>query len=294
MCNLLSANLSRLLRNKLFWLSVLVMMALSAYITIGQHIDGIRYHTEYPITEALFMSATVLGIAAAAFVSLFVGVEYSDGTIRNKLIVGRVRRTIYLSGYLVNALGTVVIYIFSILTALALGLPLLEPSQVPPAVIAGAFGVGVLMSACYGAIFHFVSMLLSNRAYSAVVCILLSFLLLIGAVFVNGKLDQPEYIEQLVNTESVDEDVDVTVVPVVVEDGVVQPMAMETVPNPNYLTGAKRERYQFFYEVNPTGQVVQLAQIEFLHPGRMAVYDLILILLFNVGGILLFERKDIK
>ena len=45
------------------------------------------------------------GIVMAAFCSMFIGTEFSDGTMRNKLIVGHRRREIYFTNFLTCALS---------------------------------------------------------------------------------------------------------------------------------------------------------------------------------------------
>ena len=50
-----------------------------------------------------------MGLVAAVFISLFVGSEYSDGTIRNKLVVGHSRMRIYLANLIVCSIACVLI-----------------------------------------------------------------------------------------------------------------------------------------------------------------------------------------
>ena len=59
----------------------------------------------WDIDEALFQFPMIHGVMLAAFVPLFLGADYSDGTIRNKLIAGHRRSGIYLSDLLVCLLS---------------------------------------------------------------------------------------------------------------------------------------------------------------------------------------------
>lgn len=47
------------------------------------------------IDSAFFSVAIYIGIILSVFCSLFIRTEYSDGTIRNKLIVGQKRSAVY-------------------------------------------------------------------------------------------------------------------------------------------------------------------------------------------------------
>ena len=66
-----------------------VFMAIMDYISTLQYGDY-----EAQITNVLFIYPLVVAILIPAFVSLFVGTEYSDGTIRNKMIIGHTRLSI--------------------------------------------------------------------------------------------------------------------------------------------------------------------------------------------------------
>lgn len=86
---------------------------------------------EYSNTDALiFVGGLYLIFAAAVVVGLFVGTEYSDGTIRNKLSAGHARRDIYLSKLIVCAAADVVIYVVYILVVLGLGQILLGGTDI--------------------------------------------------------------------------------------------------------------------------------------------------------------------
>ena len=66
----------------------------------------------------------------------------------------------------------------------------------------------------------------------------------------------------------------------------------EPYPNPRYISGVKRQVYQFLYDFIPMGQAVHVADytFEWYYP----VYSLLLIAITTVPGLLLFRRKDIK
>ena len=55
-------------------------------------------------------SLQVVGILISIFYSLFLGTEYNDGTIRNKLIVGHKRETIYLASFITGTVAVTIIY----------------------------------------------------------------------------------------------------------------------------------------------------------------------------------------
>ena len=52
-----------------------------------------------------------MGLVAAILTSMFIGSEYSDGTIRNKLVVGHSRMRIYLANLIVCSVACVLIFL---------------------------------------------------------------------------------------------------------------------------------------------------------------------------------------
>ena len=305
MRNLLKANFSRLGRSKIFYLAMLAMAGLAAFIVWNQWDDARKYGTAVTVDRALFLSLVVFGIAAAIFVSLFVGVEYSDGTIRNKLLVGRKRADIYLANFITCGAALAIVYAVSVAVALGLGMLLLEPSVVPAKHLWMAFGMGFFAVLAYTAVYNFIAMLLSNRTYAAIGTILLALGMMVCGTIVQSRLDQPEFIQQLAHTaaasdvaeEYVEMDAhteNVETAVAVNEDGEISQMELETVLNPLYLSGVERERFQFFFDVNPFGQTDELAMLNIPHPVRVVLLDFGIMVVFCLGGIWLFQKKGIK
>lgn len=292
MRNLLRANFSRLWKSRIFWLEILFMFGLACFIVWNQYDELTKYNVVVTLDRPLFLAMSLFGVVAAVFVSLFVGVEYSDGTIRNKLAVGRDRSAIYLTSFVACAASLMAAYTLSVLTALGLGLLLFDPPTVPVKLLWTAYGIGLAMSLAYAGIFNLIAMLCSNKTYTAIVSILLAFGLMIAATYCENRLQQPEFVQQLAPiTESTDES---QITDAVTADGEYGQMALETVPNLNYVSGAARERIQFFQDVNPTGQALELTNLDFVHPVRIALYDLGIVLLTGLAGLAVFRRKDIK
>ena len=103
MSRLLSAGYSRLWKNKVFWLE---MGAVLVYAVVFM-LNGCRQAAAnggigYSLDQFYFHFAVSVGLFGAIFTSLFIGTEYSDGTIRNKFVIGHSRAAVYLSNLLVS------------------------------------------------------------------------------------------------------------------------------------------------------------------------------------------------
>ncbi len=276
MRKLLSAGLIRLKKSRIFWLLACFMLALGLYYPIAIRIQADKYNSPATAIDSPFFSHIMLmGVLTAVFISLFVGTEYSDGTIRNKLIIGHSRAAIYVSNLTVCACAVLFLAVCFMLPCACVGIPLL-----------GSFSMGtghaVLLIACtliielaYTALFTLAAMLIHSKASLATVTILTAFLMLFASIFLYSELSQPkmwtDYIEM--------------------EDG--QIIQSEPEPNKYYVTGTKRRVYTFLMEFLPSGQAVTLLDKE-LPLVRVFLYDSLIVILCTGAGLFGFSRKDIK
>ena len=274
MNNLLHADFRRLLRDRLFW-SLMAAMALWAIILFFNHYrDKIQYGEMASLDSMFFNFAVLTGFASAAFCSLFTGREHSDGILRNKIIIGYSRTRIYLSGFLTCA-AAMILSTFAYMTVLsAAGIPAFGFFQGDPANLLLIFTGSILLNLVHVSIFHLISMLHSSKATSAIICMTLSFLLLATASLLLQKLAQPEVIQQVQMADGSPE------------------VFLES--NPKYLTGSARVLYQFFVDLLPAGQALQIASAQVMHPVQILLYSAGITVVLNWIGIYFFNRKNLK
>lgn len=132
-----------------------------------------------------------------------------------------------------------------------------------------------LMIACT-AFFTLIAMLCQNKSHTAAGCILLVFVLLFLGVYITSALDEPEYLAAYSYTEN----------GVTVEE--------PEQKNPYYITGMKRQVYEFLQDLTPGGQVIQVSEMGVEKPVMLAVYDGIILLFVTGFGLILFRREDLK
>ena len=112
MIKLLSSGFCRVLRSKLFWLINIFCAGYGILMRINIIRQETYFGTEMPLDMAFFAIAVFIGIAIAVFASIFVGTDYSDGTIRNKIAAGHKRSVIYLSNLILVSVAGVVFLFF--------------------------------------------------------------------------------------------------------------------------------------------------------------------------------------
>lgn len=186
MRKLLSANLSRLFIYKVFWLTV-ILMAFAEGICCFLFLRS----NEVPMDVILFMSLQCISVLVSIFLSLFLGTEYSDGTIRNKLTVGHKRSGIYLASLITGIIAVTIIFLAEVLTANLIGILLYAAPQhtVGQIVLAGA--IGWLACISFVSIFNLVGMLSSSKALTAIICMLTAFVLLFSGFYLLQLISEP-------------------------------------------------------------------------------------------------------
>ena len=276
MTTLLSSMCFRLRRSKSFWCLAAFEGIVGVAFPILNYRNNRRYLQEIPLDSNSFAFVTLMVVLSAVLVGLFLGTEYSDGTIRNKIIVGNRRRQIYLSNLGAAYLGSLFLCACFLAPYLAVGIPLLGFYQLGVgAILLNLLTAAVLMLALVS-IYTAFTMLNQNKAIVVAVCILLGFSILMVGSYIYAALTAPEFLDGI----SVDQ-----------ATGVLQ---QEVIPNPRYLRGAMREVYQFFYDFLPGGQAIQLSSLEVASPWRLMAYSLVITLISSAVGIGCFRRKDLK
>ena len=115
MIKLFDAGFTRLRKNRLFWILSLFSIALAFFMIYTRYWDRKVYHDVIEVEQIMLNYSTMIGIVIAIFTSLFLGVEYSDGAIRNKISIGHKRTNIYLSNLIIISITSLFSYILFML-----------------------------------------------------------------------------------------------------------------------------------------------------------------------------------
>lgn len=274
MSKLLSANFMRLRKGKVFWILFFFMFALGILFPTIIKADEIRTGFINNIDNVFGQYAMFIGIIMAVFCSFFVGQEYSDGTIRNKIISGKKRTDIYLANFITSAATSLFICCGFFIPYLCIGIPLLGFFTIEIKVVFQFLLTVIFLSIVFSSIYNLVAMLSTNKAVASVICILSAFFFLVVGVQLNNMLNQPE-----------------TVIGMTMENG---SQAYGEFPNPNYLDAEKRRIVQFAYDFTPGGQVAQCAAMDAVNLPVLPAYSLIIILATTGTGVFCFQKKDLK
>ena len=258
MIRLFRADLIRLRKSSAFRICLFGMFVLAALFMFIQA-TGMDYTV--PLTRVIFLPMSMYGVAMAAFVSVFAGTDFSDGFIRNKLLVTDSRSSYVISSILVNCVSCVVVYIA--ITAFSAGIgQFFFENNVTFAMFFEFFLLGIGMSILTGCLFTVITMICGNKTHAILWCMGLAFGMLFLTLHTNEILVQTEY-----------------------KNGVL---------NPHYVGGIRRFICSILHDINPCGQAAQLSTWEVWHPIRVFVCNLMAIAVSTALGCLLFDKKEIK
>lgn len=118
MINLLSEGFGRLKKNRLFYLGIAIMLGLGFFVIWAKNRDVTKYHMIVHVDDAMFTIFVYLQCAVSVFSALFIGTQYSDGVIRNKIIAGHSRANVYLSNFIVTV-SAAIIMLFAFLPCMS-------------------------------------------------------------------------------------------------------------------------------------------------------------------------------
>lgn len=275
MNKLLNAGFRRMLRSREFLFCLLASVGIDIYACVSQYMETRRIGMDVKLDDLVPSPVLLEGLILSVFVSLFVGTEYSEGTIRNKLVTGATRTSVYLSSFLVCAGAGLLLNLASLVSILAVGIPLVGFFQNSPVPVAILLLCGVPLTMCYAALYNMLAMLIPNRAVNAVVSILLTIVLMLLAMAVQEQLDAPEFqnfAEYSINGEIV----------------------LDQTPNPRYLNDIQRARYELYRDLLPIGQSYSISGRLAVNPLRMAIISTAETVIFCLIGLVCFRKKDLK
>ena len=258
MKQILRADFYRLRMSVAFRVALLGMLTLAALFMFMQ---ATAMDYTVPLSRVIFLPMSMFGVAMSAFVSVFVGTDFSDGFIRNKLLAAKSRSSVVLSQIIVGCAACAAVYAVVTAFSAAVGSLFFE-NNVDGATFTGYCILGLGMSLATGCLFTVVTLLCGNRTHAVVLCMALAFGMLFLCLHTNEVLVQAEY-----------------------RDGVL---------NPRYVGGVRRALCGVLHDLNPCGQAAQLSAWQVWHPARAMLFDVFIIAVASALGCVLFRRRDIR
>ncbi len=267
-------------KSRIFWLlaSFCFLFGAFAYGLAAYNVRALGLGwMEFNAHNYFYLQAIYIGAVIAVFSSFFIGTEYADGTIRNKLAVGHDRVRLYLSNLITVVAAGVLFHLAYLLAVVLVGIPFAGMETITCVELQPWRLINcLLVTVEYGALFTMISMLDPQKARGVLISLLAAGVVILAGMLVYGRLSQPEF---------------ETIAQMRTDGGYV---LKEGMPNSKYLTGRTRTIFEWINACIPSGSVM-------ISLDRNCFFDLRNLLCVAAGTVLItalgstmFFRKDIK
>ncbi len=277
MRKLITANFFRFRKDRFSWCVVGIIVILSLVNVSGstrsyENMAAMGYTTS--LDDYYFNQAPLIGAFLALLISMFLGTEFSEGTIRNKLCIGHKRDEIFLSNFISCAFATIALTAVWLLTS-ALLFGMIGPLEMEVSKFISCIFVAIGFAVSFAALYTVIGSLSSNKAMTIIYTFAVFIVFLMAASALYDRLCEPEMNEGMtvVGTHLV---------------------PMEPTPNPLYLSRMMRTVCEVALELLPTGQALLLSDVAVEYPVRAIALSAVFTIVTLLVGSMLFRRKDIK
>lgn len=275
MTNLLSANFYRLFKDRVFQICLVISAVIGLANPIYRHLTDPTIVMGAIESACFGMVSLSIGIMMAVLIGLSIGTEYTSGGLRNQVIASYSRLAIYLANLLTSFGATIMILAVYFGCYFLAAIPLFGFFEMPISILVYRIFTVTMMTFAYCSVFVLIAMLISSKAIGVVACLLCA----LGLLYMGGQfymqLEEPEYI-----TEA--------------QIGSDEGTQMVETKNPHFLQADARKKVQFFCDMVPGGQAIQIASGHEINLYRLPLYSFILVLIGSAIGILLFQRKNLR
>ena len=281
MIRLLHANFYRLKKNKVF-IGIIIITIIASFVmvfnTYQGNIANEKYNmTKTPIDRTYIIYINIISFLIAIFVSIFVGTDYSDGTIRNKIIVGHSRKNIYLSNLIISIVVGLVLEIIHLTIVTIIGIPLIGKIQMNILDFLYIILNMILLIIVFSSIFNFISMLCSNVTLSTVGSLLLILIMYVFCMSISVVANSTKELK----IQDFDENGN---------------LITQYIEDKNYPGDFNKNLCKTVINILPTGQAMELSDVN-IDMKEIKIYPLYSlggIIIINVLGIYMFNKKELK
>jgi len=278
MRKLITANFHRFSKDRFSWCVVGIVVILS----LGNVFNSARSYEAMAasgyirsLDDYYFNQAPLIGAFLALLISMFLGTEFSEGTIRNKLCIGHKRNEIFLSNFISCAFASIVLTAVWLLSS-ALLFGLIGPLEMGVSEFIGCIFVAVGFAVSFAALYTVIGSLSSNKAMTVIYTFAVFIIFAMAVSALDDRLCEPEINEIMTYNNY----------------GAV--VMQESAPNPLYLSGMIRTVCEVALELLPNGQALLLSNVAIEQPIRSIALSVVFTTVTLLVGSMLFRRKDIK
>ncbi len=170
MLKLLKANLYRLKKSNIFYIFIGICFGSTVIYLLFLNLNNPELEN-ISLEKLINNFIIMIGLFICIFVSLFVGREYSDGIIKNKIIPGHKRKNIYLSNLLTCIIASFLGEIIYIILVSLVGVSIFKLNGLEIFTTNFLFAIlnTLLIIIAYTSIFNFIAMIIKEITVSEII-----------------------------------------------------------------------------------------------------------------------------
>ena len=291
MSKLLRGDFIKLIKSKAFWIGNIFMFCFAALAVYTKWSDTQLVPDYHNPPDGVFMAGAVyLPIVISIFIGLYVGADYSDGTVRNKSIMGHSRVNMYLSNLYICTFTCIVMHlVFQVVIIARRVLGIIRKFDMSWGSVIAQMLISSFSIRAVTAIILFICMIIPQRSTAVVRSFVAALILILSASSIdNALLEEEYYTGYSINVS---------------EDGELVYTPQSSEKNPKYVTGTKRKVLETVNDILPVNQIFQLVEGR---PGQpkgienesytnfFPLYSLGIYCAVTAVGIYFFRKKDLK
>lgn len=147
MYNLLAEGYRRLFKGKRFYIVMGVLGGIAIFRIIlnyyaSELVSGIFGELRFPVDSLIFSNLEIMPLFTAIVAGMLICRDFTNNTIRNKIITGHSRTNIYIANLIVSGSVALIYEVFYLVVLILLGIPIIGTDKFPNAV----FFVNLLIS----------------------------------------------------------------------------------------------------------------------------------------------------
>lgn len=291
MIRLLKAEFGRCLKGKLFWLMVIFTFVMGVSCNLVRYID-FRRNSNEAANEVVYNDTMLyVGlISASVLVGIFVvfhaGMEFDEGTIRNKLVAGNSRSAIYLCNFAICSFASIVMQYIFFFAAFASSYAFFGAFHHPFSVMMQLQLMGSLGIVALTAFMLMLTMILRSKTISIAVCLIAAVV-----IFAVGTIVTTDITEHSIELSDYGEEI-------------MSPEKYDILDRYSYVYGVDSENCkgkELFIKEQLYDGLFQCHVYRFsserelpYHWQYMLIYDIAIIAVTTAAGVFLFRRLDLK
>lgn len=275
MINLLNAGLFKLSRSKMFFIIALMVLGIALVIFLNNASNNLQ---NVSLNNMSLNSIILMGLFMAMFSSLFLGEEFTYGTIRNKIIMGHSRIKIYMSNLIISIITGIIFETIYIVATLILGsfvgidmhITIYEYSVL----LLKTFMVIIAFSSLY----NFITLISSEVTIATAICMIVFIIMFVVCNALYSVISTNKYMTTIIMDEN----------------GKLQKLEDKENLNPNYPGETKIRIAKIIFYSIPEGAAMSILDFENEDNSYFIICSLSNIIIINLLGMMIFQKKNFK